>query len=315
MVCEYRLEYLGKFDVPSLTTSGATPVGVVDNIVAKVRESQKSGSVREKPKRRSLSAMFKGIGKPSSKDSDATDRMAASNSATSLFDENESCLTATDHSTSSLSLQSQEEKEDKERERDGGASSSADISTEVTSSEDITTSPMDVHRSIPQEEGTANGGVNESCSSFPNLLRIEVGEEKPGAVNGVMETKVVLVNGSLPSAELDTGQKKVQNGVEAAGEEGQEGEAVRADSVCSEFDTLPELANLRDSYAFQALSLTQNQRVKLVFSGLTVVIFSECGGEQLLNLHLRNISCCAQVSTIDVHQSHIASSPGHSQIF
>lgn len=301
MVCEYHLEYLGKFEVPSSATSGGTPVGVVDNIVAKVRESQKNSSAVSKPKRRSLSAMFKGIAKPSSKDSESIDGMATSNSASSLLDGNESCLAATGHSTASLSSQSQEGG-DNGGKKGGEGSGLVDMSaasTAATSSEDFTTLPMDIHRSMPQKAGTVNYGVNESCKkgdNSPNLPPVEVDEGKQGAVNGVMETKVVLVNGSLPSAELDTGQKELLNGVEAARGKGQGEEAVRSDSLTSEYDTLPELANLKDSYAFQALSLTQNHRVKLVFSGLTVVIFSERGGEQLLNLHLRNISCCAQVS-------------------
>ena len=304
MVCEYHLDYVGKFEVPSPATSNENQVETVDNIVAKLRENQKG-----KPKtRRSLSAMFKGIGKGSptnSRDSDSIDGMAASNSASSLLDEADSPLTLNVRSVSS--------------EEEG---SSTDISVTVTtaSSEEVLTSPMNAHRSMSQTDGEEDGGrgVNGSevkGGSSPNLFKLEGGESEEGKQNGVEGTKAPLSNGSLPSGDVKVdaghngGQKsdEVVNGSVKGERGGDMGGVLRAstDSVSSEFDTLPELAKLKDSYAFQILSLNQSQRVKLVFSGLTVAMFSERGGEQLLGLNVRNISCCAQVSQVKFTQLHV----------
>ena len=295
MVCEYHLEYVGRFDVPSPATSSETQVETVDNIVAKLRENQKNGS-KGKPKRRSLTAMFKNIGKQSAssgRDSDSVDGMAASNSASSLLGEDDGLVFATNgHSASCTSLHSQEE---------DGEGSCTDVSVVVTSASPVEnlTSPIDVHRPMSQTDGDIRTIVTNGCekeaNSSPNSRRVdrrELGEEEGERVAD--GTKAAAGNGVVETA---SPQSSKENGREL--DDGGGGKAVRtfsrmaSDSVSSSFDTLPELATLKDTYAFQALS--QNQKVKLVFSGLTVAMLSEQGGEQLLNLHVRNISCCAQV--------------------
>ena len=289
-LCEYHLEYVGKFEVSSPASSKETQVETVDNIVAKLKENQKNSTTllsKAKSKRRSLSAMLKSIGKASGRDTDSVDGIAASNSASSLLDDEP--FVTNEHSASSLSLHSQELEE----------GSSTDISITVTSaSPDLLTPPMDVHRPMSQENGSTNGTTNGSVSerereeNSSSPLVLEGLERKE---DGVMEeSKTDVRNGS--SSNQDTAG---QNGEEL---EEETAAAIRglvratSDSTSSEFDTLPELANLRDSLAFQALSLTQHQKVKLVFSGLTVAMVSEQGEEQILNLNVRNISCCAQVS-------------------
>ena len=293
-LCEYHLEYVGKFEVTSPATSKETQVETVDNIVAKVKENQKNGKTlppRAKPKRRSLSAMFKSIGKTSSssRDSDSIDGIAASNSASSLLDDEP--FETNEHSTSSLSLHSQELEE----------GSSTDISVTVTAaSPDLLTPPMDIHRPMPQENGSSSGTTDGSTSeregkreNSSSPLVLEGLERKE---NGVMEESKVAAVKSGSGSNVDVAG---QNGAELEEETTAViRKLVRAtsDSMSSEFDTLPELANLRDSPAFQALSLTQHQKVKLMFSGLNVAMVSEQGEEQILNLNVRNISCCAQVS-------------------
>ena len=318
-LCEYCLEYVGKFEVPSPATSSENQVETVDNIVAKLRENQSNGSFRAKPKRRSLSAMLKGIGKTSStnvRDSDSIDGMAASNSATSLLDEGGATSLDAKDSQCSLTLQSHDEEEEEE---EGGGENSTDLTVTITatsSEEELLTSPTNTHRSVSQTDVVdANGYKEEDGTPTCNLSEPLSGrdQEKEGEKkqNGAEEMKAALPNGSLPggsggSGELEaTGKKDGQkrDGVDVPDGGGGSGLGVfhaSSDSVSSEFDTLPELANLRDSYAFQALSHAgqQTQKVKLVFSGLMVTMFAERGEEQLLRLHVRNISCCAQVSPV-----------------
>ena len=288
LLCEYHLEYIGKFEVPSPSSSNVAQIETVDNIVAKLKENQKNShghltvQSKGKPKKRSFTSMLKGIGKSSGKDSDSVDGIAASNSASSLLDDDDettSPLAANEHSASSLSLHSQ----------DG---SSTDISiTVTTASPDLLTPPMDVHRPMSQVDGdtkVTNGSERdgESSPSIPESRGQSPGDSGEGRQNGVEDNGT---NGSVSGA-LDI----VQNGKEDVDSGG--GVRATSNSVSSEFDTLPELASLKDSLGFQVLSLTQNQRVKMVFSGLTVAMFSERGEEQLLNISIRNIPCCAQVS-------------------
>lgn len=73
----------------------------------------------------------------------------------------------------------------------------------------------------------------------------------------------------------------------------------------SDFDTIPELANLKSSTEFQALSLKDTlsgsasvQRVKLLFSGVSVLVFPQHSDQIILKKSIRNIACCAQVSPL-----------------
>lgn len=76
-------------------------------------------------------------------------------------------------------------------------------------------------------------------------------------------------------------------------------------SESSDFDTLPELASLKSTTEFQALSLKgpadgggvqSPQKVRLLFSGTNVVVVTEQTENVLLRKSIRNIACCAQVS-------------------
>ncbi len=75
----------------------------------------------------------------------------------------------------------------------------------------------------------------------------------------------------------------------------------RRESVTSEismdFDTIPELSSLQDTPVFQSLCGSQatSQRVRLVFSGMVVMLVCQETGERLLKKSIRNIACCAQV--------------------
>lgn len=86
----------------------------------------------------------------------------------------------------------------------------------------------------------------------------------------------------------------------------------RSDS--SDFDTLPELANLKSSTEFQALSLKATsgasgsvqcqQKVRLLFSGVNVVVVTEQTEHVILRKSIRNIACCAQVSQPHPYHTH-----------
>ena len=72
----------------------------------------------------------------------------------------------------------------------------------------------------------------------------------------------------------------------------------RVRSVTSDFDTLPELANLKGSTEFQALSLKGAhtvQKVRLLFSGVSVVVYLQQSQQIVLKKLIQNIACCAQV--------------------
>ena len=61
-LCEYHLEYLGKFEVDSPATSDQSQVQTIDNIVAKLKEAsslKKSRTAKNKPRRKSFGAMFR----------------------------------------------------------------------------------------------------------------------------------------------------------------------------------------------------------------------------------------------------------------
>lgn len=90
---------------------------------------------------------------------------------------------------------------------------------------------------------------------------------------------------SQPPTEKDGGQKRTSS-----------------KSMSSDFDTLPELASLKETPEFQYLSQKslsqikrQSQKVKLIFSGLSVKVVLEENGEELLKKRIRTIACCAHV--------------------
>ena len=308
-LCEYQLEYIGKFEVSSPATSKETQVETVDNIVAKVKENRRNGTTvlpKAKPKRRSFSSMLKSIGKASSsRDTDSVDGIAASNSASSLLDDE--AFETNEHSMSSLSLHSQE------LEEGTCSSSTTDISVTVTSaSPDLLTPPTDVHCPMPQENGssTTSGGTTDGGSTASER---EGGKREnsssPLVLEGLKENGIMEEENKVVVAAVRNGSGSDVDVVPGQNSEGLEEETVAAirglvratsDSASSEFDTLPELANLRDTPAFQALSLVQHQKIKLMFSGLTVTMVTEQGEEQILNLNVRSISCCAQVSIVCV---------------
>ena len=301
-LCEYQLEYVGKFEVSSPATSKETQVETVDNIIAKVTENRRNGTTvlpKGKSKRRSFSSMLKSIGKgSSSRDTDSVDGIAASNSASSLLDDE--AFETNEHSTSSLSLHSQE------LEEGNCSSSTTDISVTVTSaSPDLLTPPMDVHRPMPQENGSLSGTTDGGSTTSEREERRRENLSSPLVLKGLKENGVLEEENKVEVAAV---RNSSGSDVDAVGRNGERLEEetvaairrlVRATSVSasSEFDTLPELANLRSTLAFQALSL---KKIKLMFSGLTVTMVTEQGEEQILNLNVRSISCCAQVSSVCV---------------
>ena len=80
----------------------------------------------------------------------------------------------------------------------------------------------------------------------------------------------------------------------------------RSRTESSDFDTIPELANLKSSTEFQALSqdggnggemMVKNQKVRLIFTGVNVLVVTNENTENVvLKKPIRQIACCAQVS-------------------
>lgn len=84
----------------------------------------------------------------------------------------------------------------------------------------------------------------------------------------------------------------------------------------SDFDTIPELANLKSTTEFQALSfktisgssgtVQSQQKVRLLFSGVNVVVVTDQTEHEheILRKSIRSIACCAQVSKPHPHHTH-----------
>ena len=235
---EYHVQFLGKFEVPSPSTSSDNQVQTIDKLVSRLKENY---DMKSKKKESFSSRIRAKLSSSASLKSSSTPTLGKDDvgSATPPSDDQMS-------SQSNPSLCSQ------------GSGSSSDVSIPIFS---VSSDPV-------ESEGTNKG--------------VEPTEHVQNGIAGGQSDKqdsVDPANGDIPHGE----DKTTHN---------------RNDSVCSDFDTIPELASLQDSALFQSLSgplALPSRRVKLVFSDLTVFLVSEDGGERIMKKNIRNIVCCAQV--------------------
>ena len=239
---EYHVQFLGKFEVPSPSSSKDNQVQTIDKIVSRLKDSYE---VKTK-KKESFSSRIRA------------------------------------KLTSSVGLKS---------------SSTPSLSTEDV---DFATPPSDDQLSsqsnpslCSQESGSPDMSVRVFTSS-PEPLEFSVGgsEGSKEEVDGSGATEHVQ------NGEMDGQRDETHSAGQANGEVLHSKDRTRNDSICSDFDTIPELASLQDSAVFQSLSGPQgppSRRVRLVLSELTVMLVCEDSGERVMKKSVRNILSCAQV--------------------
>ena len=234
----FKMEYWGRFEVPSPASSNTDQVFIIDSLVAKIKEAK--GRIKKK----SFSSRFMSRSNSSkvSAASAAVEGVGADGPATAkegleLRDDSDVVITLTASSP---------------MQEDGEAGSTSSLSTGEPCA-----SPED-----PADEHTP-------CNQLTTAA--------------VATAAAAQLNGRLRTESTD-------------------------------FDTLPELANLKSSMEFQALSLKRGgvggegggeggkeaqgprvQRVRLVFSGVSVVVTAEQNQDVILKKSIRSIACCAQV--------------------
>lgn len=244
---EYKLEYWGKYEIPSLDSANYDQVAIIDTLVSKCREAMP----KHRTKKRSFGSKFMGrsMSKPPLGHGglDAVDSSASLSAASiSSVESEEDSMT-----TSSVSLAQ------KSVAYSINGSDSSDVSLTLTPS------------SPPPPE------VRQSSSTSPD----------DPADHHVSCTQALRSAGSSASLHSQLRQR----------------------TESTDFDTLPELANLKSSTEFQALSMSvsgsgtgvatvqSQQKVRLLFSGVSVVVAVEQTQHIILKKSIRNIACCAQV--------------------
>ncbi len=225
---EYRLEYLGKHQVP-LTASNDSmdQVELIDALVAKVREATRG---KGKGRKKGFGSRFRGKNAKPPLPVGTNEGVVLPGSEDVRDSRHSSYSSYTRHASSSSSSSSERQSE---------------VDINITSSSPLY--PKD-HTLLPPNEDLPGGGcgVPEGSSSSQENSP-ELREKKPS----------------------------------------------------SEFDTIPELANLQASTEFQALSNRRGvafQKVRLLFTGVSVVVLTEDTGEIVLKKSVKSIACCAQVS-------------------
>lgn len=249
---EYKLEYWGRYEVPSPASSTIDQVVIIDTLVSKYREA--ANLVKFRGKKRSFGSKFmRNRGQLESSES-----VVGTASLTSLT------------STPSLtSVTSMTDATNPSVEGDSSASSSPKKSRHSTDGSDnsdvsITLTPSSPPPTISLPDG---GGVACDGSTSP-----EDPSDQHTSCNQTLS---------------------------------QSSEATRPRPESSDFDTIPELRDLKTSTEFQALSLKPEatpsstvqtqQKVRLLFSGVNVMVVTEQTEHVILKKSIRNIACCAQV--------------------
>lgn len=258
---EYKLEYWGRYEVPSPASGSKDQVEFIDTLVAKFREAAGITLGKVHPKKRSFGSRF-------------MNRNSSSKVSVGGVEGAESPVDTTGTSLDALKDVREEENSSHERQdipvtftaasptgEEGEGSSQRGSST---SPED----PADHHSSCRQIASPVHISSDDQSSDQPTAPANLADHHSSG-------------HQLTPSSE--------PNG------------RVRTES--SDFDTLPELANLKGSSEFQALSLKKGsargvsvQHVRLLFSGVTVFVYPQMSQQIILKKSIQNIACCAQVS-------------------
>lgn len=255
----FRMDYWGRFEVPSPASSNTDQVLIIDSLVGKMRETMPPKS---RSKKKSFSSRFMGRS--------ISSKLSSSSSAVDEVDANtkESSESRDDPDIAIMLTPSSPVQEASE------AGSTSSISTGdpcCTSPDD----PADEHTPCNQQPSS---GAPQFNSQQPNSAAPQLNNQRP--------------NSAAPQLRPSSAAPQL-NG------------RIRTES--NDFDTLPELANLKSSTEFQALSLKTGgeegggkegrvQRVRLVFSGVSVVVSAEQDQHIILKKPIKSIACCAQVS-------------------
>lgn len=264
---EYKLEYWGRYEVPPPASGTSDQVVLIDTLVAKFREA---AGTKIRPKKRSFGSRFM------YRNSSA--KVSAAEGAGSPVDADKSSLgDAKDTScpqaknprnipekqdipiTFTLpSPTGEEEPEEEEGEGEGGSLRGASTSPE---------DPADHHSSCHQTTDPHSSGHQTTSSA--NLANHHSSCHELAVTTPTELTSTAEPNGRIRTESTD-------------------------------FDTLPELANLKGSSEFQALSLKKSsgsvQPVRLLFSGVSVLVYPHQSQEVILKKSIQHIACCAQVS-------------------
>ena len=315
MASEYNLEFLGKFEVPPPSNSNDTQFQTIDKIVAKLRESQS-----KKVKKRTIGSILRDkISSASSLKSHSHTSLGSEDvdfaSTTTSVSNGSVCEDSTMSlsSTSNASLHSQD---------------SSDLVVKVTSASPEPISPTcvvefslasDKEDSIEEQTRSpskkkkffkkTSNSLSKEHQANSNKVK-EVGSTSPKGSNKVQHANggpnVKQTTSTQSSFKTTSNKLKHQSSSNDEVFEPTEDkpscsvqeDTKRSDSM--EFDTIPELPSLQDSLEFQALSegsplLLPSQKVKLIFSGLSVMLVSAISGERIMKKSIRYVACCAQV--------------------
>lgn len=252
---EYKLEYWGKYEVPAPSSGSTDQVVLIDTLVAKYRDVTGTILGKFRTKKKSFGSRF----------------MHRNSSKVSAGDD----VGALDAGDSSHSLEAL-------RDVDGEANAEGE-EIPIT----FTASPTGEEE---DGEGEGEGSSHQGASTSPE----DPAEQHTSYSQTTSSAdQAQLCPGDQPPADLVDHHSSMTVPTEPNG---------RGRTESTGFDTLPELANLKGSSEFQALSLKKSstrgqsvQHVRLLFSGVTVLVHPQQSQHVILKKTIQNIACCAQV--------------------
>lgn len=273
---EYKLEYWGRYEVHPPASRNTDQVELIDSLVAKLREVPSSaGSTLSKfrTKKRSFGSRFMSRSSAAKVGVEDVDSVANAGQVAGSMEP----LDAKSSPSQTRPCRSNSEGQDGLDITVTAASPTPDEEEgSSTSPED----PADHHSSCPQMTASTNPTSQTTNPADHHLLSHDAPnpadhQDTPNPANQL----------SLQGTIIPANASKLND-------------RVRTES--SGFDTIPELANLKSSSEFQALSLQGThgavQKVRLLFSGVSVMVYLQHSEQIILKKSIQNIACCAQVS-------------------
>lgn len=260
---EYKLDYWGRFEVSPPASGSIDQVALVDTLVAKCQIGS-AGKFRSK--KRSLGSRL--MRSSNTKVSSSVGVEGAEQSHVSMESLSDASLKGSPSNSPSNSPSQPRDSPNQLNEPGDSPTlvrdsrSNSDIPITFTAA-----SPTHEEEEEEQEEGEVSSRGEPSTSP-----------EDPA------DHHSLCMQASYDQTSMSHDQTNEPNG--------------RVRSGTSEFDTLPELANLKGSTEFQALSLKGThtmQKVRLLFSGVSVVVYLQQSQQIILKKLIQNIACCAQV--------------------
>lgn len=260
---EYKLEYWGRFEVPPPASGNTDQVVLIDTLVAKFREVPSSAGTtltKFRTKKRSFGSRFM--------------RSSTTKVSSAGLEETES------PSANADSMESLSSDASPILPRDGRTDASPTLPRDGRSNSEGKDIPITFTAASPTLEEEGEEGDE------PSPREPSTSPEDPADQHSLCMQTTNQTTHHSSCHELTT----PTNTAEPNG---------RVRTVSSDFDTLPELANLKGSSEFQALSLGSThgvQKVRLLFSGVSVVVYPQHSQQIILKKSIQNIACCAQVS-------------------